>query len=199
MSISELNKRIKSLNMEYDLFNAFFAGIYKYHSGDSVTFAKTLTTFSPAGNKLRIDLYSDKADLRELHNDINEFAKDREAFDSLRKRIKFVDMDYDVLDKKVNKLFKKIDIIDKARTRTGSIASFKTHLYTDTDKDFTIETDEINYMMYRRVKDVIVVILGVLDEKGKVNTTAFVYRYKDYKFTKIADKKATEMVNDMLA
>ena len=105
-------------------------------------------------------------------------------------------MDYEALDKKVNKLFKKIDIVDKARTRTGTIASFKTNLYAD--KDFVIETDEINYMMYRRVKDVIVVILGVLDEKGKVSTTAFVYRYKDHKFTKIADKKAIEMINDMV-
>lgn len=96
-------------------------------------------------------------------------------------------------------IFNKLENVDKARTRTGTIASFKTHLYADVDKDFTIETDEINYMMYRRVKDVIVVILGVLDEKGKVSTTAFVYRYKDYKFIKIADKKATEMVNDMLA
>ena len=199
MKLTELRNKIKSLDMEYDLFNAIFAGVYKYHSGDSVTFAKTLTTFSPAGNRLRIDLHAGKTDLKELNEDILEFAKDREAFDSLRKRIKFVDMDYDALDEKVNKLFKKIDIVDKARTRTGSIASFKTHLYADTDKDFTIETDEINYMMYRRVKDVIVVILGVLDEKGKVSTTAFVYRYKDYKFTKIADKKATEMVNDMLA
>ena len=79
------------------------------------------------------------------------------------------------------------------------IASFKTDLYADVDKDFVIETDDINYMMYRRVKDVIVFIIGVLDEKGKVSTTAFAYRYKDYKFTKITDKKATEMVNDMLA
>ena len=53
--------------------------------------------------------------------------------------------------------------------------------------------------MYRRVKDVIVVILGVLDDKGKVSTTAFVYRYKDHKFTKIADKKAAELINDMIA
>lgn len=199
MNLTELKNRIKSLNMEYDLFNAIFAGVYKYHSGDSVTFAKTLTTFSPAGNRLRIDLHAGKTDLKELHNDINEFAKDREAFDSLRKRIKFVDMDYDALDKKVNKLFKKIDIVDKTRTRNGSIASFKTNLYADVDKDFTIETDEINYMMYRRDKDVIAVILGVLDEKGKVSTTAFVYRYKDHKFTKIADKKASEIINDMLA
>ncbi len=30
-----------------------------------------------------------------------------------------------------------------------------------------------------------------------VSTTAFVHRYKDHKFTKIADKKAIEMINDM--
>lgn len=199
MKLTELRNRIKSIGTEYDFFNAIFAGVYKYHDNNSITFAKTLTTIEPSGDRLRIDLYAGKTDLKELHEDILEFVKDREAFDSLIKRIKFVDMDYDALDKKVNKLFKKIDIVDKARTRAGSIASFKTHLYADVDKDFTIETDEINYMMYRRVKDVIVVILGVLDEKGKVSTTAFVYRYKDHKFTKIADKKATEMINDMLA
>lgn len=199
MKLTELRNRIKSIGTEYDFFNAIFAGVYKYHDNNSITFAKTLTTIEPSGDRLRIDLYAGKTDLKELHEDILEFVKDREAFDYLIKRIKFVDMDYDALDKKVNKLFKKIDIIDKARTRTGTVASFKTHLYADVDKDFTIETDEINYMMYRRVKDVIVVILGVLDEKGKVSTTAFVYRYKDYKFTKIADKKASELINDMLA
>lgn len=199
MKLTELRNRIKSIGTEYDFFNAIFAGVYKYHDNNSITFAKTLTTIEPSGDRLRIDLYAGKTDLKELHEDILEFVKDREAFDSLIKRIKFVDMDYDALDKKVNKLFKKIDIVDKTTTRNGSIASFKTNLYADTDKDFVIETDDINYMMYRRVKDVIVFILGVLDEKGKVSTTAFAYRYKDYKFTKIADKKANEMVNDMLA
>lgn len=198
MDLATLRNRIKSLNMEAVLFNAIFAGVYKYHDDDAVTFAKTLTTFRPAGDRLRIDLYAGKTDLKELHEDILKFTEDSEAFDSLRKRIKFVDMDYEALDKKVNKLFKKIDIVDKARTRTGTIASFKTNLYADVDKDFVIETDEINYMMYRRVKDVIVVILGVLDDKGKVSTTAFVYRYKDHKFTKIADKKAAELINSMV-
>lgn len=198
MNLKEVSTKIKSVKSNYDLFNAIFAGVYKYHDDDAVTFAKTLTTFRPAGDRLRIDLYAGKTDLKELHEDIIKFTEDSAAFDSLRKRIKFVDMDYEALDKKVNKLFKKIDIVDKARTRTGTIASFKTNLYADIDKDFVIETDEINYMMYRRVKDVIVVILGVLDDKGKVSTTAFVYRYKDHKFTKIVDKKAIELINSMV-
>ena len=49
------------------------------------------------------------------------------------------------------------------------------------------------------MQPIISIIMGVLDEEGKVSTTAYVYRYKDHKFTKIADKKAAELINDMLA
>ena len=108
-------------------------------------------------------------------------------------------MDYKALDKKVNKLFKKLKISEKINTKNFSYFKFTTDLYADDEKNFTIETDYIDYRMYRRNGDIISIIMGIIDEKGKVSTTAFVYRYKDYKFTKIADKKAIEIINDMLA
>ena len=110
-----------------------------------------------------------------------------------------VDMDYKALDKKVNKLFKKLKLSEKINTKNDYYIAFTTDFYADDEKKYAIETDYINYYMYRRTGDIISIIMGSLDEKGKVSTTAFVYRYKDHKFTKIADKKASEMINDMLA
>ena len=130
---------------------------------------------------------------------MEEFTKDYDAFDSLRKRIKIVDMDYKALDKKVNKLFKKLKISEKINTKNFTRYAFTTDLYADDEKNFTIETDYIDYRLYRRTGDTISIIMGIIDDKGKVSTTAFVYRYKDHKFTKIADTKAIKMINDMLA
>ena len=200
MNLKEVNTKIKSLRTNYDLFNAFFADIYKFNQDDDyLFFNKTSTILYPSGVKLNIELYPDCADLKSLYKDVEEFVKDHNAFDSLRRRIKIVDMDYKALDKKVNKLFKKLKLSEKINTKNASYITFTTDFYADDEKKYAIETDYINYYMYRRTGDIISIIMGVLDEKGKVSTTAFVYRYKDYKFTKIADKKATELINDMLA
>lgn len=200
MNLKEVSTKIKSLKANYDLFNAFFAGIYKFNTDDEyIFFHKTATMLYPSGEKFNIELYPDRADLKSLHKDVEEFTKDYDAFDNLRKRIKMVDMDYKALDKKVNKLFKKLKISEKINTKNSSHFAFTTDLYADDEKDFTIETDYIDYCMYRRTDDIISIIMGIIDDKGKVSTTAFVYRYKDHKFTKIADKKASEMINDMLA
>lgn len=199
MNLKEVSTKIKSLKTNYDLFNAFFAGIYNFNTDDEyIFFHKTATMIYPSGVKLNIELYPDRADLKSLHKDVEEFTKDYDAFDSLRKRIKMVDMDYKALDKKVNKLFKKLKISEKINTKNFSRYAFTTDLYADDEKNFTIETDYIDYRLYRRTGDIISIIMGIIDEKGKVSTTAFVYRYKDYKFTKIADKKAIELINDML-
>lgn len=80
MKLTELRNRIKSIGTEYDFFNAIFAGVYKYHDNISITFAKTLTTIEPSGDRLRIDLYAGKTDLKELHEDILEFVKDRNPY-----------------------------------------------------------------------------------------------------------------------
>ncbi len=200
MNLKEVSTKIKSLRTNYDLFNAFFADIYKFNQDDDyLFFNKTSTILYPSGVKLNIELYPDCADLKSLYKDVEEFVKDHNAFDSLRRRIKIVDMDYKALDKKVNKLFKKLKLSEKINTKNASYIAFTTDFYADDEKKYAIETDYINYYMYRRTGDIISIIMGVLDEKGKVSTTAFVYRYKDYKFTKIADKKATELINDMLA
>lgn len=200
MNLKEVSTKIKSLRTNYDLFNAFFADIYKFNQDDDyLFFNKTATVLYPSGVKLNIELYPDSADLKSLHKDVEEFVKDHNAFDSLRRRIKMVDMDYKALDKKVNKLFKKLKLSEKINTKNASYIAFTTDFYADDEKKYAIETDYINYYMYRRTGDIISIIMGVLDEKGKVSTTAFVYRYKDYKFTKIADKKAIELINDMLA
>ena len=200
MNLKEVSTKIKSLKTNYDLFNAFFAGIYNFNTDDEyIFFHKTATMIYPSGVKLNIELYPDRVDLKSLHKDVEEFTKDYDAFDSLRKRIKIVDMDYKALDKKVNKLFKKLKISEKINTKNASYITFTTDLYVDDEKKFIIETDYINYYMYRRTSDIISIIMGVLDEEGKVSTTAYVYRYKDHKFTKIADKKAAELINDMLA
>lgn len=200
MNLKEVSTKIKSLRLNYDLFNAFFADTYKFNQDDDyLFFNKTATVLYPSGVKLNIELYPDSADLKSLHKDVEEFVKDHNAFDSLRRRIKIVDMDYKALDKKVNKLFKKLKLSEKISTKNASYIAFTTDFYADDEKKYAIETDYINYYMYRRTGDIISIIMGVLDEKGKVSTTAFVYRYKDYKFTKIADKKATELINDMLA
>lgn len=199
MNLKEVSTKIKSLRTNYDLFNAFFADIYKFNQDDDyLFFNKTATVLYPSGVKLNIELYPDSADLKSLHKDVEEFVKDHNAFDSLRRRIKMVDMDYKALDKKVNKLFKKLKLSEKINTKNASYIAFTTDFYADDEKKYAIETDYINYYMYRRTGDIISIIMGVLDEKGKVSTTAFVYRYKDYKFTKIADKKAAELINDML-
>lgn len=199
MNLKEVSTKIKSLRTNYDLFNAFFADVYKFNQDDDyIFFNKTATVLYQSGVKLNIELYPDRADLKSLYKDVEEFIKDHNAFDSLRKRIKMVDMDYKALDKKVNKLFKKLKLSEKINTKNASYIAFTTDFYVDDEKKYAIETDYINYYMYRRTGDIISIIMGVLDEKGKVSTTAFVYRYKDYKFTKIADKKATEMINDML-
>ena len=200
MNLKEVSTKIKSLKANYDLFNAFFAEIYNFNTDDEyIFFNKTATMLYSSGTKLNIELYPDRVDLKSLHKDVEEFIKDHDAFDSLRKRIKMVDMDYKALDKKVNKLFKKLKISEKINTKNFSYFKFTTDLYADDEKNFTIETDYIDYRMYRRNGDIISIIMGIIDEKGKVSTTAFVYRYKDYKFTKIADKKAIEIINDMLA
>lgn len=200
MNLKEVSTKIKSLRINYDLFNAFFADIYKFNQDDDyLFFNKTATVLYPSGVKLNIELYPDSADLKSLHKDVEEFVKDHNAFDSLRRRIKMVDMDYKALDKKVNKLFKKLKLSEKINTKNASYIAFTTDFYADDEKKYAIETDYINYYMYRRTGDIISIIMGVLDEKGKVSTTAFVYRYKDYKFTKIVDKKAIELINDMLA
>lgn len=200
MNLKEVSTKIKSLKTNYDLFNAFFAGIYNFNTDDEyIFFNKTATMLYSSGVKLNIELYPDRVDLKSLHKDVEEFIKDHDAFDSLRKRIKMVDMDYKALDKKVNKLFKKLKLSEKIDTKNLSYFKFTTDLYVDDEKNFTIETDYIDYRMYRRNGDIISIIMGIIDEKGKVSTTAFVYRYKDYKFTKIADKKAIEIINDMLA
>lgn len=200
MNLKEVSTKIKSLRTNYDLFNAFFADIYKFNQDDDyLFFNKTATVLYPSGVKLNIELYPDSADLKSLHKDVEEFVKDHNAFDSLRRRIKMVDIDYKALDKKVNKLFKKLKLSEKINTKNASYIAFTTDFYADDEKKYAIETDYINYYMYRRTGDIISIIMGVLDEKGKVSTTAFVYRYKDYKFTKIADKKAIELINDMLA
>lgn len=200
MNLKEVSTKIKSLRTNYDLFNAFFADIYKFNQDDDyLFFNKTSTILYPSGVKLNIELYPDCADLKSLYKDVEEFVKDHNAFDSLRRRVKIVDMDYKALDKKVNKLFKKLKLSEKINTKNASYIAFTTDFYADDEKKYAIETDYINYYMYRRTGDIISIIMGVLDEKGKVSTTAFVYRYKDYKFTKIADKKATELINDMLA
>lgn len=199
MNLKEVSTKIKSLRTNYDLFNAFFADIYKFNQDDDyLFFNKTATVLYPSGVKLNIELYPDSTDLKSLHKDVEEFVKDHNAFDSLRRRIKMVDMDYKALDKKVNKLFKKLKLSEKINTKNASYIAFTTDFYADDEKKYAIETDYINYYMYRRTGDIISIIMGVLDEKGKVSTTAFVYRYKDYKFTKIADKKAIELINDML-
>lgn len=200
MNLKEVSTKIKSLRLNYDLFNAFFADTYKFNQDDDyLFFNKTATVLYPSGVKLNIELYPDSFDLKSLHKDVEEFVKDHNAFDSLRRRIKIVDMDYKALDKKVNKLFKKLKLSEKINTKNASYIAFTTDFYADDEKKYAIETDYINYYMYRRTGDIISIIMGVLDEKGKVSTTAFVYRYKDYKFTKIADKKAIELINDMLA
>lgn len=200
MNLKEVSTKIKSLKTNYDLFNAFFAGIYNFNTDDEyIFFNKPATMLYSSGTKLNIELYPDRTDLKSLHKDVEEFIKDHDAFDSLRKRIKMVDMDYKALDKKVNKLFKKLKISEKINTKNLSYFKFTTDLYADDEKNFTIETDYIDYRMYRRTGDIISIIMGIIDDKGKVSTTAFVYRYKDYKFTKIADKKAIEIINDMLA
>lgn len=200
MNLKEVSTKIKSLRTNYDLFNAFFADIYKFNQDDDyIFFNKTATMLYSSGTKLNIELYPDRADLKSLYKDVEEFVKDHNAFDSLRKRIKMVDMDYKALDKKVNKLFKKLKLSEKINTKNASYITFTTDFYADDEKKYAIETDYINYYMYRRTGDIISIIMGVLDEKGKVSTTAFVYRYKDYKFTKIADKKAIELINEMLA
>lgn len=200
MNLKEVSTKIKSLRTNYDLFNAFFADIYKFNQDDDyLFFNKTATVLYPSGVKLNIELYPDSADLKSLHKDVEEFVKDHNAFDSLRRRIKMVDIDYKALDKKVNKSFKKLKLSEKINTKNASYIAFTTDFYADDEKKYAIETDYINYYMYRRTGDIISIIMGVLDEKGKVSTTAFVYRYKDYKFTKIADKKAIELINDMLA
>lgn len=200
MNLKEVSTKIKSLRTNYDLFNALFADVYKFNQDDDyIFFNKTATVLYPSGVKLNIELYPDSADLKSLHKDVEEFVKDHNAFDSLRRRIKMVDMDYKALDKKVNKLFKKLKLSEKINTKNASYIAFTTDFYADDEKKYAIETDYINYYMYRRTGDIISIIMGVLDEKGKVSTTAFVYRYKDYKFTKIADKKAIELINDMLA
>lgn len=199
MNLKEVSTKIKSLRTNYDLFNAFFAGIYKFIADDEyIFFNKTATELYTSGVKLNIELYPEQADLKSLHKDVEEFSKDVDAFYSLTKRLKFVDLDYDALDKKVNKLFKKLKLSEKINTKNASYIAFTTDFYADDEKKYAIETDYINYYMYRRTGDIISIIMGVLDEKGKVSTTAFVYRYKDYKFTKIADKKAIELINDML-
>jgi hypothetical protein len=199
MNLKEISTKIKSLRTNYDLFNVFFADIYKFNQDDDyLFFNKTATVLYPSGVKLNIELYPDSTDLKSLHKDVEEFVKDHNAFDSLRRRIKMVDMDYKALDKKVNKLFKKLKLSEKINTKNASYIVFTTDFYADDEKKYAIETDYINYYMYRRNGDIISIIMGVLDEKGKVSTTAFVYRYKDYKFTKIADKKAIELINDML-
>ena len=200
MNLKEVSTKIKSLRTNYDLFNAFFADVYKFNQDDDyIFFNKTATVLYQSGVKLNIELYPDKADLKSLYKDVEEFVKDHNAFDSLRRRIKMVDMDYKALDKKVNKLFKKLKLSEKINTKNAYYIAFTTDFYADDEKKYAIETDYINYYMYRRTDDIISIIMGVLDEKGKVSTTAFVYRYKDYKFTKIADKKAIELINDMLA
>lgn len=200
MNLKEVSTKIKSLRTNYDLFNAFFADVYKFNQDDDyIFFNKTATVLYSSGVKLNIELYPDRADLKSLYKDVEEFIKDHNAFDSLRKRIKMVDMDYKALDRKVNKLFKKLKLSEKINTKNASYITFTTDFYADDEKKYAIETDYINYYMYRRTGDIISIIMGVLDEKGKVSTTAFVYRYKDYKFTKIADKKAIEIINDMLA
>ena len=199
MNLKEVSTKIKSLRLNYDLFNAFFADTYKFNQDDDyLFFNKTATVLYPSGVKLNIELYPDSADLKSLHKDVEEFVKDHNAFDSLRRRIKIVDMDYKALDKKVNKLFKKLKLSEKINTKNTSYIAFTTDFYADDEKKYAIETDYINYYMYRRTGDIISIIMGVLDEKGKVSTTAFVYCYKDYKFTKISDKKAIELINDML-
>lgn len=200
MNLKEVSTKIKSLRTNYDLFNAFFADVYKFNQDDDyIFFNKTATVLYSSGVKLNIELYPDRADLKSLYKDVEEFIKDYNAFDSLRKRIKMVDMDYKALDKKVNKLFKKLKLSEKINTKNAYYIAFTTDFYADDEKKYAIETDYINYYMYRRTGDIISIIMGSLDEKGKVSTTAFVYRYKDHKFTKIADKKASEMINDMLA
>lgn len=200
MNLKEVSTKIKSLRTNYDLFNAFFADVYKFNQDDDyIFFNKTATVLYPSGVKLNIELYPDRADLKSLYKDVEEFIKDHAAFDSLRKRIKMVDIDYKALDKKVNKLFKKLKLSEKINTKNASYITFTTDFYVDDEKKYVIETDYINYYMYHRTGDIISIIMGSLDEKGKVSTTAFVYRYKDHKFTKIADKKATEMINGMLA
>ena len=200
MNLKEVSTKIKSLRTNYDLFNAFFADVYKFNQDDDyIFFNKTATILYSSGVKLNIELYPDRSDLKSLYKDVEEFIKDHNAFDSLRKRIKMVDMDYKALDKKVNKLFKKLKLSEKINTKNAYYIAFTTDFYADDEKKYAIETDYINYYMYRRTGDIISIIMGSLDEKGKVSTTAFVYRYKDYKFTKIADKKAIELIDDMLA
>lgn len=200
MNLKEVSTKIKSLRTNYDLFNAFFADVYKFNQDDDyIFFHKTATVLYQSGVKLNIELYPDRADLKSLYKDVEEFVKDHNAFDSLRRRIKMVDMDYKALDKKVNKLFKKLKLSEKINTKNASYIAFTTDFYADDEKKYAIETDYISYYMYRRTGDIISIIMGSLDEKGKVSTTAFVYRYKDHKFTKIADKKAAELINDMLA
>lgn len=199
MNLKEVSTKIKSLKANYDLFNAFFAGIYKFNTDDEyIFFHKNATILYPSGEKFNIELYPNRADLKSLHKDVEEFTKDYDAFDNLRKRIKMVDMDYKALDKKVNKLFKKLKISEKINTKNRSHFAFTTDLYADDEKNFIIETDYIDYCMYRRTGDIISIIMGIIDDKGKVSTTAFVYRYKDHKFTKIADKKAIELINGMV-
>lgn len=200
MNLKDVITKLERVSADYYYFNAFFAGIYKFIADDEyIFFSKTATELYSSGVKLNIELYPEQADLKSLHKDVEEFSKDVDAFYSLTKRLKFVDLDYDALDKKVNKLFKKLKLSEKINNKNASYIAFTTDLYIDDEKKFAIETDYINYYMYRRTGDIISIIMGVLDEEGKVSTTAYVYRYKDHKFTKIADKKAAELINDMLA
>lgn len=200
MNLKDVITKLERVYADYYYFNAFFAGIYKFIADDEyIFFNKTATELYTSGAKLNIELYPEQADLKSLHKDVEEFSKDVDAFYSLTKRLKFVDLDYDALDKKVNKLFKKLKLSEKINTKNVSYITFTTDLYVDDEKKFAIETYYINYYMYRRTSDIISIIMGVLDEEGKVSTTAYVYRYKDHKFTKIADNKAAELINDMLA
>jgi len=187
MNLKDVITKLERVAAEYYYFNAFFAGIYKFIADDEyIFFNKTATELYSSGVKLNIELYPEQADLKSLHKDVEEFSKDVDAFYSLTKRLKFVDLDYDALDKKVNKLFKKLKLSEKINTKNASYITF------------TTDIDYINYYMYRRTGDIISIIMGILDEEGKVSTTAYVYRYKDHKFTKIADKKAAELINDMI-
>ena len=73
MNLKEVSTKIKSLRTNYDLFNAFFADIYKFNQDDDyLFFNKTATVLYPSGVKLNIELYPDSADLKSLYK-VNQF------------------------------------------------------------------------------------------------------------------------------
>ena len=82
MNLKEVSTKITSLRTNYDLFNAFFADVYKFNQDDDyIFFNKTAMVLYPSGVKLNIELYPDRSDLKSLYKDLRS---DLCAFDRAR-------------------------------------------------------------------------------------------------------------------